>query len=102
MRCVASNVQSHGMQLVPIAADEVLPGALVSRGAATCQDEFFKPQSSAKIGGFIWRSQRQVLALNVAQDRRKLLAIQPIGRRAAAFVECERLLVSQGGLGGCG
>src|SRR6266404_1659205 len=102
MRCVARDVQRHGMQFVPVAADEVLPGAFVPRGAAASQNEFFQTQSTAEIGGFIRRSQREILTLNIAQDRRKLRAIQPISHSAAAFVEGERLLVSQGGLGGCG
>src|SRR6266446_3009110 len=98
MRCVARDVQRHGMQFVPVAADEVLPGAFVPRGAAASQNEFFQTQSTAEIGGFIRRSQREVLALNVAQDCHKLLAVQTIRGSAAAFVERKRLLVSQGGL----
>src|SRR6266849_6727500 len=102
MGCVARDVQRHGMQFVPVAADEVLPRALVPRGATPSQNEFFQTQSSAEIGSFARRSQGEVLALNVAQDRHKLLAIQPIHRSAGTFVECECLLVCQGGLGGYG
>src|SRR5580765_5117509 len=99
MSRVARDVQRHRMKFVPVAADEILPGALVPGGATSCQNEFFETQSSAEVGGFLRRSQRQVFALNVAQDRRKLLAIQPIGSSPAAFVECERLLIFQGRLG---
>ena len=84
MGCVARDVQRHGMQFVPVAADEVLPSVLVPRGAPACHSEFFQTQSTAEIDGFIRRSQREILTLNIAQDRRKLLTIQPIRRSAAS------------------
>src|SRR6266436_2211402 len=102
MRCVARDVQRHGMQFVPVAADEVLPGAFVPRGAAASQNEFFQTQSTAEIGGFIRRSQREILTLNIAQDRRKWRATHPKTPSPAALGGGNPLLVPRGGWGGCG
>src|SRR5882757_3327212 len=91
--CVARNMQRHGTQFVSITADEVLPGAFVSRGAGARENQFFEAQSATEIGGFVRGGLGQVLTLNVAQDGCKLLAIHPISRSSAAFVQRESLFV---------
>ena len=111
MGAVARNVQRHAVQLLPVAADEVLPRPLVSRGTGARQRQFFQTQRGAEVSflfcrsvacRFVGRIRRKILAQNFIEDGRELLGAHAIGRSPAALVKSCSGVCSLAGLGGLG
>ena len=112
MGAVARNVQRHAVQLLPVAADEVLPRPLVSRRTGARQRQFFQAQPRAEVGFLFCRSagrfsgrtlepklSRKILAQNFIEDGRELLRAHGIGRGPAALVKSRSDVCSAGRIG---
>ena len=108
MRAIARNVQRHPEQLLPVAADEVLPRALVSPGTGARQRQFLQPQPGAEVGLLFRRNVgrtggrivRKILAQNFIEDGRELLRAHAVSRSPAALVQGRSDYCSVAGLGG--
>src|ERR1700692_84042 len=90
MCSIAGNVQRHPVQLLPIAADEVLPGALVPGRAGTRQRQLLQMKSAAEFICLFrrrWRVMREILAQNFTQDFRESLRTNAINGGATALVK---------------
>src|SRR5208282_626707 len=104
MCAVPRNVQRHVVQLLAIAADEVLPCPFVSRGACARQRQLFQTQPGAELSFLLRRSvgriQQKILAQNFIEDGSELPGRHAVSRSPAALVKSGSEICSRAGLGG--
>src|SRR5208337_3761760 len=104
---VARNVQRHAVQLLPVAADEVLPRPLVSGRTGARQHQFFQTQRGAKVSfllHFLFYRRvggiQKIFAQNFIEDGGKLLGAHAVSHSPAALIKSRGEICSRAGLGG--